>query len=445
MQGLHYVLMFTALTFLSWGAYGPLLRYGTTAMSHDGLKAFVGVGLAYFFIAVVVPFWILSSKGEKGKWTFVGTTYSIVAGSVGALGALGIILALVFKGSPVYVMPIVFGFAPVVNTLVTAWMGKTLGNIRPVFVSGIIAAALGAVGVLVFKPPAGPAAKANVHEEESDTQRTEPMSPSSGVTLNTHPMDRQVASLNWTHALLRTASTAIASAPLVDSHDDPTTPDPTTLDPATLVTTNAQQQDAQAKQPDDGQPPAPTRSASTPTKSEATVTTASNQPPKGDVVPVAEFVEPPPVPNPSAPAAILEPATNTPKPDAAKPDAPKPDAPKPTVTEEQASKPASAARPDDGQPPQPAERKIAKNPENPPQTAQKPDEGTPPVPPARPPVVKPQFANKPDDGKPPVPEKPKPKPSDIAQAPKTEPAKSDAVKPAPLASPPGQPESSGLK
>ncbi len=88
-----------------------------------------------------------------------GTTYSIVAGSVGALGALGIILALVFKGSPVYVMPIVFGFAPVVNTLVTAWMGKTLGNIRPVFVSGIIAAALGAVGVLVSSHPQGPLPK----------------------------------------------------------------------------------------------------------------------------------------------------------------------------------------------------------------------------------------------------------------------------------------------
>lgn len=74
MQGLPFVLLFTALTFLSWGAYGPLLRYGTSAMSHDGLKAFVGVGLAYFVIAVIVPFWILRAKGEKGKWTFIGST-----------------------------------------------------------------------------------------------------------------------------------------------------------------------------------------------------------------------------------------------------------------------------------------------------------------------------------------------------------------------------------
>lgn len=158
MQGLPFVLLFTALTFLSWGAYGPLLRYGTTAMGHDGLKAFVGVGLAYFVIAVIVPFWILQKKGEKGKWTVVGTTYSIVAGSVGAIGALGIILALVFKGDPVFVMPLVFGFAPIVNTLVTAWMGGNLNKIKPVFVGGIVAAALGASGVLYFKPSTKPAA-----------------------------------------------------------------------------------------------------------------------------------------------------------------------------------------------------------------------------------------------------------------------------------------------
>lgn len=160
MQGLPFVLLFTALTFISWGAYGPLLRHGTVAMHHDGLKAFVGVGLAYFVIAVIVPLLVLRQKGEKGNWSFAGTTYSIIAGSVGAIGALGIILALVFKGNPVYVMPLVFGFAPIVNTLVTSWMGRSIQNIKPIFVAGIIAASLGAGGVLFFKPqpPASEAA-----------------------------------------------------------------------------------------------------------------------------------------------------------------------------------------------------------------------------------------------------------------------------------------------
>ena len=154
MQGLPFVLLFTALTFVSWGAYGPLLRHGTMAMDHDGLKAFVGVGLAYFVIAVIVPFIVLRQKGEKGHWSVLGTTYSIIAGAVGAIGALGIIFALVFKGNPVYVMPLVFGFAPIVNTLVTALMGRSIRQIKPIFIIGIIAAALGAGGVLFFKPSA---------------------------------------------------------------------------------------------------------------------------------------------------------------------------------------------------------------------------------------------------------------------------------------------------
>lgn len=163
MQGLPFVLLFTALTFLSWGAYGPLLRHGTESMHHDGLKAFVGVGLAYFVIAVIVPFLILKRKREKGYWSFVGTTYSIVAGAVGAIGALGIIFALVFKGNPVYVMPLVFGFAPIVNTLVTSWMGGSIRNIRPIFIAGILAAAIGAGGVLYFKPqPPASAASPNL-------------------------------------------------------------------------------------------------------------------------------------------------------------------------------------------------------------------------------------------------------------------------------------------
>lgn len=179
MQGLHFVLLFTALTFLSWGVYAPLLKHGTLAMGHDGLKAFVGVGLAYFVIAVLVPFAILRQKGEKGAWTFSGTAFSFIAGAVGAIGALGVILALVFKGKPVYVMPLVFGFAPVVNTLVTAWMSKTLGQIRPIFVAGIIAAALGAGGVMYFKPqPATPVAHATAPETPaSETAPSETTAP----------------------------------------------------------------------------------------------------------------------------------------------------------------------------------------------------------------------------------------------------------------------------
>jgi hypothetical protein len=72
MKGLPFVLLFTAMTFLAWGAYGPVLHHGTLALDKDSLRAFVGVGLAYFLIAVLIPIVILRSSKEVGKWTVSG-------------------------------------------------------------------------------------------------------------------------------------------------------------------------------------------------------------------------------------------------------------------------------------------------------------------------------------------------------------------------------------
>jgi hypothetical protein len=118
------------------------------------LRPFIAVGLAYFLIAVVVPLILLRMKGEKGHWTTSGTIWSLMAGAAGALGALGIIMAFKFRGSPVYVMPVVFGCAPVVNTFVTMWMTKTYREAGPIFFAGVALVALGAAGVLYFQPRA---------------------------------------------------------------------------------------------------------------------------------------------------------------------------------------------------------------------------------------------------------------------------------------------------
>jgi hypothetical protein len=75
-----------------------------------------------------------------------------MAGIVGALGAIGIIIAFVYRGSPVYVMPLVFGGAPVINTIVTMWMNRTMRTASPAFFIGIVVVALGAAGVMYFKP-----------------------------------------------------------------------------------------------------------------------------------------------------------------------------------------------------------------------------------------------------------------------------------------------------
>ncbi len=173
MKGLPFVLLFTAMTFIAWGAYGPVLHHGTDSMGRDSLRAFVGVGIAYFVIAVLVPVSILRAQGETGKWTMLGTFYSLIAGGVGAIGALGVILALAYGGKTIYVMPLVFGFAPIVNTLVTAWLSKTFNQISPIFIGGIVVAALGAGGVIIFKP--APAAQAQ--HAPSDTKHEDSAKP----------------------------------------------------------------------------------------------------------------------------------------------------------------------------------------------------------------------------------------------------------------------------
>jgi hypothetical protein len=155
-------LLFVALTAICWGVYGPVLNQGQKAMGlHAHWRPFICVGLAYFVIAIVVPFVLLRLRPERGGWTFGGTTWSLISGAAGALGALGIILAFTNGGKPIYVMPLVFGFAPVVNTLYTMMTTKDHGRPSPLFIAGLIVVAAGAVSVLVFKPSAPPSPDAH--------------------------------------------------------------------------------------------------------------------------------------------------------------------------------------------------------------------------------------------------------------------------------------------
>ncbi len=156
-----FVIASIALTVLSWGMYGPVLHRGQQDMDHTRLLPFFFVGVAYFFIAVAVPAVLLRTRGESGRWTTGGGFWSLLAGAAGALGALGIILAFESGGSPFFVMPIVFGGAPIVNSLITARMNRLTSEIGPVFIAGLMMVILGAVTVLIFKPSSSPTAGAS--------------------------------------------------------------------------------------------------------------------------------------------------------------------------------------------------------------------------------------------------------------------------------------------
>jgi len=174
MRSFAFVVASFAVTILAWGMYGPVLHWGQHGMSTVGgvafLRPFVCVGLSYFAIGVAVPAVLLKMRGEAGDWTFKGTVFSLAGGALGALGALGIILAFYFGGNPLYVMPLVFGGAPVVNSFLTIYMANRMKEIGPIFLAGLIIVLLGAVTVLVARPtvPLDPAQRATVQTTDNE-------------------------------------------------------------------------------------------------------------------------------------------------------------------------------------------------------------------------------------------------------------------------------------
>jgi drug/metabolite transporter (DMT)-like permease len=152
MKGFVGLLLAIGLAVVCWGVYGPTLNEGRADMGGSSLRPFICVGLAYFLIAVLLPGIWLYLKGEVGHWSATGIIWSMAAGAAGAIGALGVILALAFHGSPVYVMPLVFGCAPVVNTFLTMYWTRSFRQMSSIFIAGLILVIVGAVTVLIFRP-----------------------------------------------------------------------------------------------------------------------------------------------------------------------------------------------------------------------------------------------------------------------------------------------------
>jgi hypothetical protein len=123
-------------------------------MEGSRLRPLICVGLAYFAIAVAVPWLLIGPMGlePNSSFKFTGTLLSLIGGAAGAGGALGIILAFNAGGKPVFVMPLVFGGAPVVNSLTEIVHHLMYDQIGPLFYAGLLLVIAGAVTVLLFAP-----------------------------------------------------------------------------------------------------------------------------------------------------------------------------------------------------------------------------------------------------------------------------------------------------
>ena len=129
---------------LAWGVYVPLIFYGGTELTTrpgtvgGRLASILCVGVAYMVMAVAVPLVLMATRDDaKPEWKLNGLVFSGLAGIAGAVGAICVIFAskaavdtAKLEGIDpatyrVYIAPLIFCLAPLVNTLLSlVWHPK---------------------------------------------------------------------------------------------------------------------------------------------------------------------------------------------------------------------------------------------------------------------------------------------------------------------------------
>jgi hypothetical protein len=129
-------------TIVCWGSYGILLHQGRLHLGNS-YRAFLWVGIAYAVIALMVPLLFMSAQTNIGATTTRGNVFAFAAGTAGALGALGTIIAFGLGGHPLVVMPLIYAGAPLVNTIIVSVVHPSKEQPSPLFFAGIILASIG--------------------------------------------------------------------------------------------------------------------------------------------------------------------------------------------------------------------------------------------------------------------------------------------------------------
>jgi drug/metabolite transporter (DMT)-like permease len=130
-------LVYVGLAGLAWGTYVPLIFYGGNELggkAESRLMAILCVGVAYFVIGVLFPLAMFFSG--RYPWPEMKTTGLVFSGLAGVAGAVGAICVIFASKSAVeaaraaqlnpaayrlYIAPLIFGLAPVINTVVSAF------------------------------------------------------------------------------------------------------------------------------------------------------------------------------------------------------------------------------------------------------------------------------------------------------------------------------------
>ena len=147
-------LIFALGTVCCWGAYGTAIHKSNVLLGH-GMKTILLVGVAYFFLAVLIPgIYIMSKQAIDWSFPTKGLMFGLLAGSLGALGAICVTFAMRPEsgGNPLFVMPIIFGCAPLVNVIVSSIAHPPKDSPSVLFFLGVLVLASGAGMVLYYQP-----------------------------------------------------------------------------------------------------------------------------------------------------------------------------------------------------------------------------------------------------------------------------------------------------
>lgn len=118
--------IFALLTALFWGLYGPVLGLARAA-EQNPFKPYLLIGVAYLVWGILGG--AIGMKYTNAPFTFSGDglKWGLIAGSLGAFGALTLTLAMfnfVGKPRPEIVMPIVFGGAVTITALTNLFLAR---------------------------------------------------------------------------------------------------------------------------------------------------------------------------------------------------------------------------------------------------------------------------------------------------------------------------------
>jgi len=152
MRNLPLVAAFVALAFVGWGVFGPLLELGQISMHYSALRPLICVGVATFLSAVGGSIVLLRAYDEEGHWTSGGIAWGLIAGAAAAIGTLGVMLAMKYRGDAVTVLPAAVGLIPVMHALWRMFVAGTLKENHPLFYGAAVFVMVGAVGVVLFQP-----------------------------------------------------------------------------------------------------------------------------------------------------------------------------------------------------------------------------------------------------------------------------------------------------